>query len=130
MARDYANPGARRRAEAELVRDPARSDHLIAQLARCTWHRVGIWRCELETTGTIPAIPVSDRTQRLWACWVRRPGRVNCRARHMSRPERDSFLLSHGGRQDGFGWREGPDPADTCHYYSTGSAIRHRAAAA
>jgi hypothetical protein len=57
----YANPGARDRAERELARDPRRSDHLTAQLARCTPQRVGIWRHELEAAGVIEAVPVSQR---------------------------------------------------------------------
>lgn len=46
-----ANPCARARAEAELRRDPARSDHLIAQLASCTPQRVSVWRRELRRAG-------------------------------------------------------------------------------
>ncbi len=59
-----ANPGARARAEAELLRDPARSDHLIAQLARCTPQRVSVWRRALERSGDIEHVKPAARAQR------------------------------------------------------------------
>jgi hypothetical protein len=58
------NPGARARAERELRRDPARSDHLIAAIARCAPQRVGTWRHALEAAGAIPAIPWQQRARR------------------------------------------------------------------
>ena len=57
------NPGAGRRARAELYRDPARSDEVIAPLARCTPQTVRAVRRELEDAGTVRRVPVSERTR-------------------------------------------------------------------
>src|SRR2546429_932157 len=59
-----ANPGARDRVEAELRRDPARSNYVIAEAARCTPQRVGTWRRELEQAGEIEAAPWQQRQAR------------------------------------------------------------------
>ncbi len=58
------NPDARARAEAELFRDPYRSDYLIAEIVRCSASQVGHWRHALEQAGQIGVIPVRDRRQR------------------------------------------------------------------
>jgi hypothetical protein len=56
-------PGsARQRAEQELLRDPRRSDAIIARLAACTPPAVGRWRHALERSGQVEAIPVAARS--------------------------------------------------------------------
>src|SRR2546423_792756 len=59
-----ANPGARDRAEAELRADPARSNYVIAQQARCTPQKVCAWRAALEQAGEIQAVPRQQRQAR------------------------------------------------------------------
>ncbi len=55
------NPAARDRATAELIRDPARSDRMIAAAAGCSHHGVATWRRSLEQSGQIP--PASQRAR-------------------------------------------------------------------
>lgn len=52
---------ARARAEAELCSDPARSNALIAALARCTRQDVDRWRHVLERAGQIPRVNPQHR---------------------------------------------------------------------
>lgn len=55
-------PGsARSRVERELRRDPARSDLIIARLARCTQQAAGHWRRALEASGQIGHVEPADR---------------------------------------------------------------------
>ncbi len=63
------SPGLR--AAAELARDPARADALIAAEARCTPRTVQRQRRALERRGVIPPVPSGQR-QHAWAAW---PGR-------------------------------------------------------
>jgi hypothetical protein len=58
-------PLARRRAEAELIRDPARSDALIACAARCTGQAVWRWRRDLVEAGVIEHVPADRRAARV-----------------------------------------------------------------
>jgi hypothetical protein len=61
-------PLARRRAEAALIRDPARSDALIAIEAACTPQAAWRWRADAERAGLIPHVPAAQRVtrQRTW----------------------------------------------------------------
>jgi hypothetical protein len=56
-----ANPGASRRAEAELLRDPFRSNYLIAIAAGCTPQHAGVVRRGLEQAGLIGHVKPADR---------------------------------------------------------------------
>lgn len=86
-----ANPGARQRAEAELKEDPARSNYLIAQQARCTPQRVGVYRRELEARGVIEVVPAAQRQAQ-----ARRPPRVPS-SRHDPRPCRTRDAIARLG---------------------------------
>jgi hypothetical protein len=55
---------AAQRAAAELRRDPARSDRLIADQAGCDHHVVSRARRSLEQSGVIPAVPRPQRAPR------------------------------------------------------------------
>jgi hypothetical protein len=55
---------AAQRAAAELRRDPARSDRLIADQAACDHHVVSCARRSLEQSGAIPAVPRPQRAPR------------------------------------------------------------------
>jgi hypothetical protein len=65
------NPGAALRAEQELIRDPARSDALIAPQAGCAAETVSRVRHSLEASGTIPVLPSAARLHRSHS---RKPG--------------------------------------------------------
>lgn len=58
------NLGAGERAEAELERDPARSDRVIALEARCDHATVHKARRELQAAGVIPALATPQRARR------------------------------------------------------------------
>lgn len=66
---DSPNPGAGLRVAAELARDPARSDTLIATAARCTSRTVIRARRALEASGVIEPVPSRQRT------WAAHPSR-------------------------------------------------------
>jgi hypothetical protein len=69
-------PGsARSRAERELRRDPARSDALIAQAARCTPQAAGRWRRALERAGEIEHVEPAARAS-IPRTWRPRPPRL------------------------------------------------------
>jgi hypothetical protein len=55
---------ARARASAELRRDPARSDYVIAIAASCARQQVAVFRRDLENAGQIPRVPPARRIQR------------------------------------------------------------------
>jgi hypothetical protein len=57
-------PLAAARAEAELLRDPWRSNAIVAISAATSSQHVGRARTRLERTGAIEAIPVASRVQR------------------------------------------------------------------
>jgi hypothetical protein len=57
-------PLAAARAEAELIRDPWRSNAIVAISAATSSQHVGRARTRLERTGVIEAIPVTQRAQR------------------------------------------------------------------
>jgi hypothetical protein len=60
MPRSSRNPGAAGRARAELVRDPARSNRLVAQAAACDSCTVQRARKAMERAGVIPLTPVRE----------------------------------------------------------------------
>lgn len=67
-----SSPG--QRASAELARDPARADALIALAAACTPRTVQRYRRQLERRGVIAPVPSGQR-QHAWAAWPsRNPG--------------------------------------------------------
>jgi hypothetical protein len=57
-------PLARRRAEAELMADPYRSNYLIAQAARCSPQAARRWRLGLEHSGVLEHVKPADRAHR------------------------------------------------------------------
>ena len=69
-------PGsARARVERELRASPARSDAIIARLARCTQQAAGRWRRQLEASGQIPHVEPADRAS-ITRTWRARPPRL------------------------------------------------------
>jgi hypothetical protein len=71
------SPG--QRAAAELARDPARSDTLIAAAARCTTRTVQRQRRALERRGVIAPVPSGAR-QHAWPAWPSRNPGASARA--------------------------------------------------
>jgi hypothetical protein len=61
---DSPNPGAGLRAEAELIKNPKRSDRLVAEAARCEHKLVCSKRRELAAAGLISDVPLADRVSR------------------------------------------------------------------
>lgn len=94
-------PGsARARVEAELRRDPARSDAIIVQLARCTAQAAGRWRRGLERAGVIEVVKPADRLA-IPRTWRARPPRQAVE-RGASTP---AEVMALSGASYGAAWR-------------------------
>lgn len=83
MPRVYAS-----RADAELIRDPARSDRAVAGAAGCSRQAVARARARLVRTGAIPATAPAERAARL-------------RPHHSARSRAATCLKSNAWRSDG-----------------------------
>ena len=84
------NPGAADRAAHELTADPARSDELIAQTARCSSSTVSRIRAELAASELIPAVPYARR-----ASFGRNPGAYDrASAELVTNPYRSNGLIA------------------------------------
>lgn len=91
---------ARDRAEAELRRDPARSNAIIAAAAQCTPQATCRWRHVLERAGVIEAIPPADRAS-ITRTWQPRPPRLAIEQGAVTTAE----VMALSGASYGAAWR-------------------------
>ncbi len=91
------SPG--QRAIAELARDPARSDALIALAAACTTRTVQRCRRALERRGVIEPVPSGQR-QHAWAAWPSRNPGATARVRQQlaADPHRPARAIAEAAR--------------------------------
>lgn len=114
-------PGsARQRAEIELLRDPARSDAIIAALARCTPPAAGRWRHALERAGQIEVIPPASRVPIRSRAWPPRTPALLAIAQGASTP---AEVMQLSGASYGTAWRALSRAAARPRYADAAAAV-------